>query len=110
MLIYWKSKESTLKKNPKTAKKLRDIFVSDMNLMMTEVLPFIEDGKQLGTLLGVTQVDPKLNNIARELSMIYRRSLKIIKSQNQIPKSIWSKLAPKYNEFLNQFTRLYSKY
>jgi hypothetical protein len=99
---FFKQKESQLKKNPELAQKLRNMFLTDVMGMFTEVLPQIEDGKQLATLVGTSQVTPKLNKVARELSMAYRKALKMEKTSGQINKSYYTRLKKSYTEFMNE--------
>jgi hypothetical protein len=99
---FYKQKESQLKKNPEMAQKLRNMFLTDVMGMFTEVLPQIEDGKQLATLVGTSQVTPKLNKVARELSLAYRKALKMEKSSGQINKSSYSRLKKSYTEFMTE--------
>lgn len=99
---YYKQKESMLKKNPEMAQKLRNMFLTDMMGMFTEVLPQIENGKQLATLVGTSQVTPKLNKVARDLSLAYRKALKMEKSSGQINKGAYSRLKKSYTEFMNE--------
>jgi hypothetical protein len=97
---YYKQNESKLKKDTERATKLKNMFLTDVMGMFTEVLPLIEEGKQLATLVGVSQVTSKLNKVARELSIAYRRALKVEKSSGQLNKSIYSRLKKSYTEFM----------
>lgn len=97
---YWKAKKGVLEKDQKQANDLKNLFLTDMTGLMTEVLPYLIDGKQLGTLIGTSQITPALTTKARELSLIYRKALKANQSQGQIPKGIFSQLKKSYNEFM----------
>jgi hypothetical protein len=99
---FYKQKESQLKNKPEMAQKLRNMFLTDVMGMFTEVLPQIEEGKQLATLVGTSQVTPKLNKVARELSMSYRKALRMEKSSGQINKSAYSRLKKSYTEFMTE--------
>lgn len=99
---FYKQKESMLKKNSEMAQKLRNMFLTDVMGMFTEVLPQIEEGKQLATLVGTSQVTSKLNKVARELSLAYRKALKMEKSSGQINKGAYSRLKKAYTEFMNE--------
>jgi hypothetical protein len=78
------------------------MFLTDVMGMFTEVLPQIEEGKQLATLVGTSQVTPKLNKVARELSMAYRRALKMEKNSEQLNKGVYSRLKKSYTEFMTE--------
>lgn len=99
---YYNSKKAEFKKDPEKFRKLRDMFLTDLMGLFNEILPFIEEGKQLNSLIGVSQVAPKMGQVARELSLIYRRALKSEKSAGQINKGVFQKLKKAYSEFLNQ--------
>jgi len=98
---YYAQKKNSLERDPKQLKMLRNMFLQDLMGIFVEVLPFILDGKQLNTLIGVSQVTPSINKQARDLSMIYRRALKAEKSSGQIPKSIYQSLKKSYADFVN---------
>ena len=89
-------------KEPEKFSFLKDMFITDMMGLFREILPYIEEGKQLSTLLGLSQVSPKMTKSARELSLIYRRALRTEKSSGQINKGIWEKLKLIYDQFLSE--------
>lgn len=99
---YYKSKLESLKKHPEQLKALKNMFLVDLMGIMQEIVPYIEEGKQLNTLLGVSQVSPGMQKVARDLSIVYRRALKSDKAQGQIPKGIYSKLKEAYADFMGQ--------
>lgn len=98
---YYNQKKNQLKENPEQMKLLRNMFLQDLMGLFNEVLPYIEEGKQLNTLIGVSQVTPTMNKQARELSLLYRRALKSEKNAGQIPKSIYQSLKKAYTDFMN---------
>lgn len=105
---YFKANKKKLQKNPELMNKLKGIFLSDLNALFNEVLPYIVEGKQLNTLIGVSQVTPTLSKIARDLSLAYKRALKSERSTGQIPKMLYQRLKNSYTEFLNQlFSQVY---
>lgn len=98
---YYAQKRKQLEDKPEQMKMLRNMFLQDIMGIFTEILPYIEQGKQLNTLLGVSQVTPTVNKQARDLSLIYRRALKAEKSSGQIPKTVYQSLKKAYTEFIN---------
>jgi hypothetical protein len=98
---YYAQKRKQLESKPEQMKMLRNMFLQDIMGIFTEILPYIEQGKQLNTLLGVSQVTPTVNKQARDLSLIYRRALKAEKSSGQIPKTVYQSLKKAYTEFIN---------
>lgn len=99
---FFNANKTKLEKNPEQAKSLKDMFLTDLMGVFNEILPYIEEGKQLNTLIGISQITPSMNKVARDLSLIYKRALKAEKSSGQISKSIYSKLKETYAEFMNQ--------
>jgi len=102
---FYNQKKSQLEKNPEMMKALTNMFLTDMSGMMTEILPMIEEGKQLATLVGVSQVTKGLNKVARDLSIYYRRALKAQKTAGMINKSIYQKLKDAYTEFMTELMK-----
>lgn len=103
---YWKSNKSKLEKSPELATKLRNMFLVDVMGMFTEVLPMIEEGKQLATLVGTSQVSSSLNKVARELSLAYKRALKSEKNAGQLNKTVYQKLKSTYTEFMQELMKV----
>lgn len=102
---FYNQKKSQLEKNPEMMKALTNMFLTDMSGMMTEILPMIEEGKQLATLVGVSQVTKGLNKVARDLSIYYRRALKAQKTAGMINKSVYQKLKDAYTEFMTELMK-----
>jgi len=98
---YYAQKRKQLESKPEQMKMLRNMFLQDIMGIFTEILPYIEQGKQLNTLIGVSQVTPAVNKQARNLSLIYRRALKAEKSSGQIPKTVYQSLKKAYLDFVN---------
>lgn len=99
---FYNGKKKDFEKHPEKFEQLRNMFLTDLMGLFTEILPYIEEGKQLNSLIGVSQVSPKMSQVARELSLVYRRALKSEKSTGQINKSIFQRLKTTYAEFMNQ--------
>lgn len=98
---FWNQRKDRLLNDPEQLTKLKNMFLTDVMGMITEVLPSIEEGKQLASLVGTNQVTGELNKSARELSMAYRRALKSEKSSGQINKSLYQNLKKYYTDFMN---------
>jgi hypothetical protein len=77
------------------------MFLTDIMGMMSEVLPYIKEGKQLNTIVGTSQVSPSLNKIARELSLAYKLALRQQDQSGMINKTKYANLRDKYAEFMN---------
>lgn len=103
---YYNSKKSKLIADEKQGTAFKNMFLTDVNSMITEALPFIEEGKQLNTLVGVSQVSPKLAKVARELSIIYKRGLKQQKQAGAMNKSIFKQLKQKYTDFMVELMKV----
>lgn len=99
---YFKQRARKLKDDPKGAKLLRTMFLNDMMGLFSEILPLVVEGKQLNTILGVSQVNPKMMKVARDLSMAYKRSLKQQATAGQISKTNFKNLRTQYNQFMSQ--------
>lgn len=99
---YWKNKGKALMNDKEALKNFRNMFLTDMMGMFTEILPFIEEGKQLATLVGLSQVSTSLNKSARELSLAYKRALTQEGSTGAINKTLYQKLKKNYTEFMMQ--------
>lgn len=98
---YYKANQSKLQKNPEMMKRLKDLFLVDMMGIFNDVLPYIQEGKQLSTLTGLTTITDGLNTISKDLSLAYRKALKQSKT-GQISKSVFQTLQMKYAQFMNQ--------
>jgi hypothetical protein len=97
---YWNANKNKLLKDPKQADYLAQMFQLRIMGLFEEVVPFIEEGKQLATLIGISQVTPKLTKVSRELSLIYRKAMKAEKTQGMIPRNYYSKLKTSYAQFM----------
>lgn len=97
---YYKATKSKMKDNPELMKRLKDMFIVDMMGIFTQVLPYIQEGKQLSQLTGLTTITDGLNSISKELSLAYRRALKQAKG-GQISPSVFKELQAKYTTFMN---------
>lgn len=98
---FWNSRKSSMEKNPDNAIKLKNMFLTDLTGIFNEIVPFIEEGKQLNTLLGLSQITPRMNKVARDLSLTYRRALKAEKTSGQLSKGIYQKLKLQFGEFMS---------
>jgi hypothetical protein len=97
---YWKANQSKIKDNPSVARRLKNMFIVDLMGIFTEILPYIQDGKQLNQLVGLNTVTEGLNNISRELSIAYKRALQQSKT-GQLSKTVFTKLKSSYSDFIN---------
>jgi hypothetical protein len=96
---YWKSSLSKIKTNPLLARRLRNMFLTDLTGIFSEVLPYIEGGKQLGMLVGINTVTEGMEKVAKDLSMAYKKALQ--QSKNGLSKNILKGLQVTYTEFIN---------
>lgn len=99
---YWKQKKEKLSKDAEQVKQLVQLFLSDLMILFNQVLPEIQEGKQLQSLLGLSQVSQGLNNISRDLSLAYRKALKQEEAQGAPSKTTYQLLSQKYREFLTE--------
>lgn len=97
---WWKQKADKIDKDE--IQNVVNLFLADLMQMFNEVLPEIQDGKQLQTLLGTNQVSNKLNQSAKDLSIAYRRALNSEEQQGAPAKNLYIQLSEKYRIFLNQ--------
>lgn len=97
---YWRGSLNKIKAKPEMAKRLRNMFLVDLMGIFSEILPYIQEGKQLATLIGVTSVTDGLTTSSRDLSTAYRKALNQSKT-GQISKSVYTGLQAKYSEFVN---------
>jgi hypothetical protein len=99
---FWKAHGEQLKSDPENAKCVTQMFISDFMNMFNTILPHIEEGKQLNSLLGLQVIAPGISKEARELSMAYRRALKSEASNGAPTPALYKILASKYRAFLNE--------
>jgi len=97
---FYRMKKSALAKDPALAKRLKDMFILDMMGIFNEILPYIEEGKQLSSLTGLNSITEGMVSVSRDLSLAYKRALKQAKG-GQISKAIFTNLQRKYSEFMN---------
>lgn len=97
---YWNSNKNKILNDEELLKGLRNMFLSDVMNLFTEVIPYIEEGRQLSTLIGTNQVTPALNKISRELSLAYKKALKAEGNTGMINKTLYQGLKSKYTEFM----------
>lgn len=97
---YYTSNKNKMTKDPRLMKNLKNLFISDMMSIFTQILPFIEEGKQLQTLTGLSTVTKGMNTAAKDLSTAYRKALKQAKN-GQISSSVLRPLQEKYSNFMN---------
>lgn len=97
---FYKAQSTKLKTKPILAKHLRSMFVTDMMGIFSEILPHIQEGKQLQQLTGLNNVTEGMQTIAKELSLAYKMALKQAKS-GQISARNFKNLQTKYNQFMN---------
>lgn len=97
---FYASKKSTLESKPELMRRLKDMFVLDLMGIFNEVMPYIQEGKQLATLTGLQSITDGLNTSAKDLSYAYRRALKQAKN-GQISPVVFKTLQAKYKEFMN---------
>lgn len=95
---WWNSKKDTV--DSEVAGKVVQLFLSDLTQMFNEILPEIQEGKQLQSLLGVNSVSNKLTKVAKELSLAYRKALKQEASNGAPNKTTYQNLSEKYREFM----------
>lgn len=96
---WWKRAKDNVTKEE--VQKVVTIFLSDLMQMFNELLPEIQEGKQLQSLLGTNTVSTKLNQSAKQLSLAYRRALVQEEKQGAPSKNIYMNLSKYYREFIN---------
>lgn len=99
---FYKAKQKMIESNLLYAKQLRNMFITDLMGIFNEILPYIQEGKQLNMLLGLSTVTKNMNRVARDLSMAYKRALKSQASTGQIPKNMFKNLQTQYNIFITE--------
>ena len=99
---YYSSQRDKLMKNLDEFKKLRNMFIHDLMNMITDVAPLIQEGKQLGFLLGTQQYSPEISKIAREFSIAYRKALTSIEKNGTPQPMLYKVLDMKFREFIKQ--------
>lgn len=97
---YWRSKKNNLTENQDLSRRLKDLFVNDVMGIFTEILPFIQEGKQLSQLTGLTNITKGMNKTSRDLSLAYKKALRQAKT-GQLSKNVLQGLQVKYTEFMN---------
>lgn len=103
---YYKNKKETLLGNTELFKSLQRMFLNDLMGLFNVILPEIMEGKQLNQLLGVSQVSPKLTQIATKLSRAYRIALKTEQQQGAPSKNQFVQLAEYYKEFITELMNI----
>jgi hypothetical protein len=103
---YAKAKAQQLSSNHEMATKFYNMFLTDMMGMIIEVMPLLEEGKQLGTLIGTSQVSPKLMGTARNLSRIYKRLKTIENKSGMINKNLYKQFKDLYSKFLTDLAEI----
>lgn len=99
---YYNAEREKLMANIPEFKKLRNMFIHDLMNMITDVAPLIQEGKQLGFLLGTQQYSPKIGKVAREFSLAYRRALTSIEKLGTPQPMLYKVLDMKFREFINE--------
>jgi hypothetical protein len=99
---FYATKKSEFEKHPENFPLLRNMFLTDLMGLFNEIVPFIAEGKQISTLIGISQVSSSLNKISIELSRNYKRAIQSEKNSGQINKSILQGLKSIYSEFLDK--------
>jgi hypothetical protein len=102
-MFYAKSKDK-LEKDKTMAKNLRSLFLSDMMAQFNNVVPYIMEGQQLAPLLGLSMIDPKLNEYARVLSITYKRAMSQEQKSGSLNKGVYGPVKKAYTEFMDQLT------
>jgi hypothetical protein len=102
-MFYAKSKDK-LEKDKTMAKNLRSLFLSDMMAQFNNVVPLIMEGQQLAPLLGLSMIDPKLNEYARVLSITYKRAMGQEQKSGSLNKGVYGPVKKAYTEFMDQLT------
>lgn len=97
---YYKAKRTKLEKSPADMKRLKDMFLVDLMGIFTEILPYVQEGKQLSSLTGLATITEGLNQISRELSTAYRKALQQA-NRGQLSASAFKPLQQKYTQFVN---------
>lgn len=87
--------------NRELAKTVRNLFLMDIMGIFNEVVPMLEEGKQLSQLTGLSTLTKDMMRVSKELSMAYRRAMKQLNGQGQMSKTNISILQEKYSEFMN---------
>lgn len=96
---YYNQKKNSL--DLINAQNLRNSFVNEVMALFTKILPLIKEGKQLNSLLGVSQVTPELTKISRDLSLSYKKALISESSQGAPTKNLYQKLVVDYKLFID---------
>jgi len=97
---FYNGNKNKLIKDPSLANRLKNLFVSDLMGIFSQILPHIEEGKQLKTLTGLSTVTQGLDREASELSKAYRRALQQARN-GQISSSALKPLQQQYSKFMN---------
>ena len=98
---YYAANKAKLLADPVTLTKLKNMFLLDTMGIFNEILPHIQEGKQLANLTGLTNVTKGMNTQARDLSLAYKRALDQSKTSGALSKNILMTLKDKYALFMN---------
>lgn len=99
---YYAQKKDKCKEDNEFFERLKGLFLTDLMGLFTSVMPIIvEQGKDIGRLLGIAQVDAKLQREAFLLSIAYRKAMAAEEKTGQIPKNRYAALKNQYNTFIN---------
>jgi hypothetical protein len=98
---YWKAKQSQMAKDPVLAKRVQNLFLLEISGIFAEILPYIEEGRQLAVLTGINVVTQGMTSAARDLSLAYRKALKASKT-GQLSKTVYTGLRTQYNRFISE--------
>lgn len=97
---YWQSNRTKIEDKPVNAKNLKNMFLIDLTGIFSQILPYIQEGKQLDSLIGVNLATEGLNTVSKELSMAYKKALQQ-SSTGQISKTVFTQLQNTYSKFIN---------
>lgn len=97
---YYKANQAKFQGNPDIVKQLKNMFLVDLMGIFTQILPYVQEGKQLSALTGLNTTTEGLNQISRELSVAYRKALNQAKN-GQISGAVFKQLQTKYSQFVN---------
>lgn len=98
---YYQKNRNKLANDRETTIRLKNMFLMDTMSIFNEVLPLIEDGKQLSVLTGLNNVTKDMNAVARDLSLAYKRAIKQSRT-GTLSKNVLVPLQSKYSEFMNK--------
>ena len=106
---YYDTKKNEFQKDPKKFLQFKRMFFNDLMGIINDILPDVVNGKQIGSLMGLSQISSSLLKVGMDLSLAFMQTIKQKKSSGQVNKTYLQKLEGAWNNFSNQLSDIIFK-